>query len=85
MDKLFLKILKNTKIITGLNYLPFLEDPPLHLKKAESLSLYKDLCFIRLTRSSKKKIHLVRPLDSKLNLKLEGKQISEMLNEFIEG
>lgn len=64
MDKLFLKILKNTKIITGLNYLPFLEDPPLHLKKAESLSLYKDLCYIRLTRSSKKK-HLVRPLDSK--------------------
>lgn len=75
MDKLFLKILKNTKIITGLNYLPFLEDPPLHLKKAESLSLNKDI----------KKIHLVRPLDSKLNLKLEGKQISEMLNEFIEG
>lgn len=32
----------------------------------------------------KKKIHLVRPLDSKLNLKLEGTQVSEMLIEFIE-
>lgn len=46
MDKLFLKILKNIKIIIGLNYFLFLEDLFFYLKKVEFFLFYKDLCYI---------------------------------------